>query len=203
MIHGERKPIEDVSVKLGDAEKVLIVGCGTCVTVHGVGGEREVSVLAKALKIGAKKDGKKLSTSEETILRQCETEYCNEIKDAIAKADVVVSLACGAGVQVLCESNPDKKIVPALDTKKIGATQDDGDIQNYCGGCGDCTLDEMAGLCTKARCPKGLLNGPCGGVHEDGRCEVTGDCIWVKIFERFRQQGRLDEFTKTRMPKAR
>lgn len=35
-------------------------------------------------------------------------------------------------------------------------------------------------------CPKTLRNGPCGGVRENGNCEVDPDmqCVWLKAFER-------------------
>ncbi len=47
-------------------------------------------------------------------------------------------------------------------------------------------------------CPKGLLNGPCGGTN-DGNCEVSPDikCCWVRIYERLNKINRLDDMKKT------
>jgi hypothetical protein len=37
-------------------------------------------------------------------------------------------------------------------------------------------------------CPKTLRNGPCGGVREDGSCEVKPEmrCVWLKAEQRAR-----------------
>ncbi len=37
-------------------------------------------------------------------------------------------------------------------------------------------------------CPKNLRNGPCGGVRENGHCEVKPEmrCVWVKAEQRSR-----------------
>jgi hypothetical protein len=42
-------------------------------------------------------------------------------------------------------------------------------------------------------CPKGLLNGPCGGTV-NGHCEVDPEkeCAWSKIYQRLESEGRLD-----------
>ncbi len=35
-------------------------------------------------------------------------------------------------------------------------------------------------------CPKTLRNGPCGGVRENGHCEVKPEmkCVWLKAYDR-------------------
>jgi hypothetical protein len=35
-------------------------------------------------------------------------------------------------------------------------------------------------------CPKTLRNGPCGGVRENGNCEVIPEmqCVWLKAYDR-------------------
>ena len=56
---------------------------------------------------------------------------------------------------------------------------------------GDCVLDATAGICPVTTCPKGLLNGPCGGMW-NGKCEVLTDreCTHVRIQRRLAEQGR-------------
>jgi hypothetical protein len=68
--------------------------------------------------------------------------------------------------------------------------------------CGECVLGETAGICPHTQCPKGLLNGPCGGVVE-GMCEVNIDCecAWVRIYERLKTQKRLHVLKKFSPPK--
>ncbi len=50
--------------------------------------------------------------------------------------------------------------------------------------CGQCTLGET-GMACPMNCPKTLRNGPCGGVRQDGGCEVKPEmtCVWVKAWE--------------------
>jgi hypothetical protein len=53
-----------------------------------------------------------------------------------------------------------------------------------CRMCGDCVLSKT-GMACPMNCPKGLRNGPCGGVRADGNCEVypAMPCVWVKAYE--------------------
>ena len=57
MIVGEQKPLDEIKAMIADYEKVLILGCGTCVTVCFAGGEKEVGILASSLRMATKLDG--------------------------------------------------------------------------------------------------------------------------------------------------
>ena len=54
-----------------------------------------------------------------------------------------------------------------------------------CQMCGQCVL-HSTGMTCPMNCPKTLRNGPCGGVRENGHCEVKPEmrCVWVKAHER-------------------
>ena len=46
MIMAEQKPIDQTKKMIADYPRVLVAGCGTCVTIYFTGGEREVAGLA-------------------------------------------------------------------------------------------------------------------------------------------------------------
>jgi hypothetical protein len=54
-----------------------------------------------------------------------------------------------------------------------------------CRMCGQCVLHDTGMTCPMT-CPKTLRNGPCGGVREDGHCEVQPEmpCVWLKAHDR-------------------
>jgi hypothetical protein len=115
------------------------------------------------------------------------------VEKDIEQFDAVLSLACGAGVQLLAERFPDKVIIPGCDTTFLGVTEKLGVWSERCAGCGNCILDKTGGLCPIARCAKQLLNGPCGG-STDGKCEISKDvdCVWQLIIDRLTRLDRLE-----------
>jgi len=54
MIVAQRKNIPDLLAIVEKHRKLLVLGCGTCVTVCLAGGQREVSIIASALRMAAK-----------------------------------------------------------------------------------------------------------------------------------------------------
>ena len=203
MIIAERKPMEEIKQLLAPYKKVLVAGCGTCVTVCWAGGEKEVAMLASQLRLARSAEGKGISVLEATVDRQCEREMVAEIKDKVAEVDAVISLACGSGVQTMAEMFEDKPVLPGVNTTFIGMPETEGLWVEMCGACGDCFLDRTGGVCPVVRCAKGLLNGPCGGTRKGGKCEIDPDkdCAWVLIYRRLEKQGRLDVMRKYQAPK--
>lgn len=72
-----------------------------------------------------------------------------------------------------------------------------------CRMCGQCVL-HATGMTCPMTCPKTLRNGPCGGVREDGTCEVRPDmpCVWLKAQARSEKLPRVwrEEFDELRPP---
>ena len=62
MIVGERKPLAEIQEIIGDAGRVLVVGCGTCVAVCMAGGEKEANILASQLKMAYGVEGRPVRT---------------------------------------------------------------------------------------------------------------------------------------------
>ena len=196
MIVAERKPLEELYEHAKKHKKILLLGCGTCVTVCMAGGEKEVGLLASQMILAARERGDDIEVTEHTITRQCDREFFDEATARkVEAANAVISLGCGVGVQFCADRFAGKPVYPGLNTKFYGATLEQGVWAERCAGCGNCVLDKFGGVCPVARCSKSLLNGPCGGSSE-GRCEVDPEnieCAWQLIYDRMEQLGRLDE----------
>jgi len=202
MIVAEQKPLEEIKGLLGEAGRILIVGCGTCVTVCFAGGEKEAGILGSLLRMSTRLDGASKEVTEVTVQRQCEWEYLDAIHDRVTEADSVLSLGCGVGVQALAERYPNAIVVPGLDTKFMGLPVEQGVWAERCAACGACILGLTGGICPIARCSKQLLNGPCGGSAK-GKCEVSPeiDCAWQLIYAQLKAQGRLHLLMEITPPK--
>jgi ferredoxin len=202
MIVAERKTIPEIIDNLQGHKKILVLGCGTCVTVCLAGGEREVSIISSALRIASQLKNLPLEVEELTIERQCDNVFIEMAAEAIERNDAVLSLGCGAGVQAIAERYMDKPVYAGLNTSFIGILEERGVWAEKCAACGSCVLDHFGGVCPVTRCAKHMLNGPCGGSRED-RCEVRPDrpCAWQLIYQRLKRIGQLDRLLKIEPPK--
>jgi ferredoxin len=202
MIVAQRKTIPDLLAIVEKHRKLLLLGCGTCVTVCLAGGQREVSIIASALRMAAKLKGLPLEVEEATIERQCDNVFLEQAAEAIKNADAVLSLGCGAGVQALAERYTGKPVYAGLDTAFIGILEERGVWAEKCAACGACVLHQYGGICPVTRCAKHMLNGPCSGSRED-RCEVdpARPCAWQLIYKRLKEIGQLDRLKEIKPPK--
>jgi len=202
MIVAQRKSIPELIEILRGHKKVLVLGCGTCVTVCLAGGQREVGIIASALRMASKLDGQMLEVEELTIERQCDNVFIETAAEAIERNDAVLSLGCGAGVQAIAERYGKKPVYAGLNTTFLGILEERGIWTEKCSACGECVLHDYGGICPITQCAKRLLNGPCGGSRED-RCEVRPDrpCAWQLIYQRLKDIGQLDRLKKIQTPK--
>ncbi len=202
MIVAERKRIPELVDILKEHNNILVLGCGTCVTVCLAGGEREVSIISSALRIASRLRGLDFNIEEMTIERQCDNIFIEQAAGAVEKSDAVLSLGCGAGVQAIAERFPGKPVYAGLNTRFLGILEERGVWTEKCAACGACVLHEYGGICPVTRCAKHMLNGPCGGSRED-RCEVRPDrpCAWQLIYERLKSIWQLERLRKIAPPK--
>jgi len=198
MVIAEIKPFGEIKEIVKNHDRILVMGCGSCVSVCLSGGKKQVELLASALRMSKKMDGFDAVISERTIARQCEPRFIDQIKDEASHYDIVLSMGCGAGVQELAERLNSIPVLPAMNTLFIGSADGEGNFLEMCSACGECILSLTGGICPVTRCPKGLLNGPCGG-SKNKKCEVSPDipCAWIMIYERMKALGKLDVLKKS------
>jgi len=197
MIVAQRKKIPEIFDVIKEHRNVLVLGCGTCVTVCLAGGEREVSIISSALRIASKKAGENIKVNELTIERQCDNIFLESASEEVKKNDAILSLGCGAGVQAIAERYPDVPVYAGLDTAFLGILESRGVWTEKCMQCGACILSDFGGICPVTRCAKHLLNGPCGGSRED-RCEISPDipCAWQLIYKRLKDIDQTDKIKR-------
>ncbi|WP_291321515.1 methylenetetrahydrofolate reductase C-terminal domain-containing protein [Desulfonatronospira sp.] len=204
MIVAEVKPMAEIQDTIKKYSKVLISGCGSCVTVCLSGGAQQVEVLASSLRTAAKSQGQQLEVGQETQLRQCDPMFIEQIRDKAAGYEAILSMGCGAGVQTMAETLGNIPVYPALDTVFFGGADGQGGFMETCAACGQCILSRTGGICPVARCAKSLTDGPCGGAQA-GNCEVSKDtrCAWQLIYVRLVRLGQVHLLKETTPPKAR
>lgn len=158
---------------------------------------RSVEVLASALRMYFITKGDEKQIYENTLERQCDHEYLEEIRSSIDDYDAVVSLACGVGVQFAAEKYSAMPLIPGVNTICLGANEDRGLWTERCQACGSCVLAKTGGICPVSRCAKRVLNGPCGG-STNGKCEINKelDCAWQLIIDQLRELDKMDDYEK-------
>jgi ferredoxin len=195
----KQKLPEEIQQSLTGLDRVFIIGCGTCTTMTKTGGiDQGIEMKERLQELG------KRVTGWVVVPTACDdmTEVTiKENEQAIHSADSILSMSCALGVHRM-NLYLDKPVIPALDTLFIAVEDSPGYFREACAQCGQCLLGETAGICPITACHKGLINGPCGGTN-NGKCEVDKDkdCAWTLIYQRLKEQGRLDLMRKYQPPR--
>lgn len=106
--------------------------------------------------------------------RQFATKHAR-LYEALYNASSPIILPLLRGVKMLTRDKLDRPITWV--EKRVKGFMFD------CQMCGNCVLS-TTGMTCPMNCPKTLRNGPCGGVRENGNCEVKPDmkCVWVEAW---------------------
>lgn len=179
------------SLKRVDARTLFLVGCGECATQAKTGGPEELeSAHARFAELGYEVLGSAIPEIGCNVHAAKATLKKAGFQES--EVDALVVFSCGAGVQTIADV-AEIDVIPALDSAFLGTTIRAGEFEERCQTCGECILEETAGICPVTQCPKSMLNGPCGGMW-DSQCEVFPDrlCVHVRIFNRKKklEEGR-------------
>lgn len=208
MMGQRQKPMEEILGYLDGKRKIVLMGCGGCATIFHTGGIKQVEAMAESLS----KEGKEilaeigLPFGVFCCYLPMSSMFVKQHQKEFEKCDAILMQSCGDGLQAVRgfldeELGIVKPIYPANDALGFVGGGPAKFIEK-CQGCGECVLGKTAGICPVTQCPKGLMNGPCGGTRPDGKCEVDPekDCAWVQIYRRAEKLGELDKLSAIMEP---
>jgi len=200
MIITKQKDFNELLSSVGK-EPVFIIGCSECATMCHTGGEKEVLEMKSAL------EDKNIPVTGWVILEpachlQNDKRILRKYKDEVNKANKILVLACGNGIQTVSEIIENVDVIAGNDTLFLGEIKRANEFEKRCNMCGDCIEDLFGGFCPVSRCPKSMLNGPCGG-SIDGKCEIDSniDCVWNLIYNRLKEKKQLQLLKIIQEPK--
>ncbi len=195
MIIGTLKPFPELLDMIAPFRRILALGCGTCVTICHAGGDRQIEEILEMLRISRGKSAQGIETTRIILRRQCDTAFADDLPMDPANLDAILSFGCAAGLPNLISRFPKLPVIPAINTQCIGSGEGAGRWVERCIGCGDCFVHLTAGICVLTRCPKGMLNEPCGAETESGSCDAipAQTCVWLDIARRWKQMGTIQQ----------
>ncbi len=200
MIVTKQKELEGIINKIKGT--VFIFGCGVCSDTARTGGPKEVLAFKDIL------EKRNITVNGTYVIdAMCHLQKVRKAirdnKESVASSQTVIALSCGSGVQsAVMALDSSKKVISGVDTMFLGTIENLSSLKEMCSLCGSCVLNETGGICPVTLCPKGLLNGPCGGM-KNYRCEVDEnlECAWVRIYERAVSQDGMEDILRISGPR--
>lgn len=202
MIVTEQKPFEEIIDSLKGYTKIFLVGCGECAAICKTGGKDELSSMKERLEKQGKTVVGAICPDAPCIAGKTKIDLAKNTA-GLKESEVVLILACGLGVQSIRDNQrTGLPVIPACNTLCSAVVDSKGDFLEKCSMCGDCVLAVTEGICPVTLCPKGILNGPCGGMNK-GKCEVDNqkDCVWVLIYKELDKRNKKHVLKVIRVPK--
>lgn len=197
MIITKKRDFQKLMENIKNYKSFFLLGCSECAALCGTGGEPELKAMKEALEAEGKEVTGMFVTKTGCQVLGTKLEL-KPFKEAINKAECIIVMSCGAGTQTAVELYENKPVYPANDSMFLGNMTRLQMFDERCSLCGECILHLTGGICPVTTCPKGLLNGPCGGT-KNGKCELSPDipCAWVRIYERLKRINRLEDMKET------
>jgi ferredoxin len=200
MIVTKQKSVEEILQVLGNGP-VFLVGCSECATLCHTGGTDEITALKEVL------EKRKIPVSGFVVLNPAchlynDKRMLKEHAKELERTDKILVLACGNGVQTVAELLADKQVLTGTDTIFLGEISHTNEFDKRCVLCGECLVDLYGGICPVSRCPKSMINGPCGG-SSGGKCEINAEieCVWDRIYKELKKRGNLQVLSVIQKPK--
>jgi len=200
MIITKQKDLTDILQAIGGGS-VFLVGCNECATLcHTGGGDELLKIKGILEKRNIVVTGSIILepachlNNDKRLFKRCEKE--------LSTSDKILVFACGNGAQTVAEIFPQKEVITGTDTLFVGEITRVNEFDNRCVLCGECLIDSYGGVCPVSRCPKSMLNGPCGG-SSNGKCEVNKEleCVWDRVYQELKKKGKLQVIKTIQKPK--
>jgi Na+-translocating ferredoxin:NAD+ oxidoreductase subunit C len=188
------KPEEEIREILENIPRIFVIWCRKCYKEFKEDYEPECDSLRRILA-----DSGTEITGCEPLDFLCNNHLTEKFLRDLQGDEPVGVVSCGIGIQFVASICSKRRVFALADSVLQGSS---GTVftghhgislgVERCAACGQCYLRDTAGICPVVGCPKGLLNGPCGGADKNGMCEVdrTRPCVWVEIYKRLKKQGR-------------
>ncbi|MHA1143654.1 MAG: hypothetical protein ACTSRW_02885 [Candidatus Helarchaeota archaeon] len=138
------KPLDTVKETLKSYKNIFILGCGDCCATCRTGGTEEVKAMIDKLK-----DDFNI-TGSIVVEAPCDGRVAKRdlrrVKDQIEKADAILAMTCGLGVQSVALLTKET-VIPANNTWGMGIIEGLGTARQVCISCDECVLVENDGKC--------------------------------------------------------
>jgi len=121
MIVSETKPFGIIRVYLKKSDKISIVSCNNCARMCGTGGKEGLREMKKKLEENGYK-----AVDDFVFSPVCDRDLDKKVIKP--KGNVILMLACEAGLRNVERLFKSKRVVSALDTIGLGSFDEKGDI---------------------------------------------------------------------------